>query len=118
MPTLIYRYHGGWLAPNIYFLGFAGCVQVNGIRIAGASGIFQHYDFQKGTSHGPVRHSIPLSPVYFTGQFERVPYDRSTMRSIYHVREYNVRRLSLVSLIIIIYRFSVLADKGVVSQLS
>lgn len=39
------RYHGGWLAPNIYFLGFAGCVQVNGVRIAGASGIFSapHY---------------------------------------------------------------------------
>ncbi|KAN0134025.1 hypothetical protein V8E53_008243 [Lactarius tabidus] len=28
-------YHGGLLAPNIYFLGHAGCVQVNGIRIAG-----------------------------------------------------------------------------------
>ncbi|PSR70665.1 hypothetical protein PHLCEN_2v13470 [Hermanssonia centrifuga] len=71
-------YHGGWLAPNIYFLGHAGCVQVNGIRIAGASGIFQHYDF-------------------FQGHFERLPYDRSTMRSTYHIREYNVLRLSLLS---------------------
>jgi hypothetical protein len=31
------------------------------------------------------------------GHFEKQPYDKSTMRSIYHIREYNVRRLSLVS---------------------
>lgn len=42
------RYHGGWLAPNIYFLGHAGCVQVNGVRIAGASGIFKSQDFRQG----------------------------------------------------------------------
>jgi hypothetical protein len=41
-------YHGGWLAPNIYFLGYAGCVQVNGIRIAGASGIFKQHDYNRG----------------------------------------------------------------------
>jgi lariat debranching enzyme len=44
------RYHGGWLAPNIYFLGHAGCIQVNGIRIAGASGIFKSSDFNLGDS--------------------------------------------------------------------
>ncbi|KAH9986833.1 Metallo-dependent phosphatase-like protein [Russula compacta] len=71
-------YHGGWLAPNIYFLGHAGCVQVNGIRIAGASGIFKEKD-------------------YHHGHFEREPYNDRTMRSIYHIREYNVRRLSLLS---------------------
>lgn len=43
-----HRYHGGWLAPNIYFLGHAGCIQVNGIRIAGASGIFKSQDFPHG----------------------------------------------------------------------
>jgi len=51
-PTTSYmyivRYHGGWLAPNIYFLGYTGCVQVNGIRIAGASGIFKGHDFERG----------------------------------------------------------------------
>ena len=36
------------MAPNIYFLGHAGCVQVNGIRIAGASGIFDSRDFRQG----------------------------------------------------------------------
>ncbi|KAI0355279.1 hypothetical protein OH77DRAFT_356747 [Trametes cingulata] len=71
-------YHGGWLAPNIYFLGHAGCVQVNGVRIAGASGIFKPGDFH-------------------LGHYERPPYNHGTMRSIYHIREYNIRRLSLLS---------------------
>ena len=48
LTVCIARYHGGWLAPNIYFLGHAGCVQVNGIRIAGASGIFNAKAFQRG----------------------------------------------------------------------
>ncbi|KZP27058.1 DBR1-domain-containing protein [Athelia psychrophila] len=71
-------YHGGWLAPNIYFLGHAGCVQVDGIRIAGASGV----------SGGNV---------FRQGNWEKVPYDRSSIRSIYHIREFNIRRLSLLT---------------------
>ena len=93
-PLTPIRYHGGWLAPNIYFLGHAGCVRVNGVRIAGASGIFKGHDFQLGG-----RSTFPLAPEYlslFAGHHERVPYDSSSMRSIYHIREYNVRRLSLV----------------------
>ncbi|THU88901.1 DBR1-domain-containing protein [Dendrothele bispora CBS 962.96] len=76
-------YHGGWLAPNIYFLGHAGCVQVNGIRIAGASGIFKGYNFSRG--------------MWLTGYFETMPYDKEAIRSIYHIREFNVRKLSLLS---------------------
>lgn len=30
--------YGGWVAPNIYYLGYAGVVNVNGIRIGGISG--------------------------------------------------------------------------------
>ncbi|KAI0031638.1 lariat debranching enzyme, C-terminal domain-containing protein [Vararia minispora EC-137] len=71
-------YHGGWLAPNIYFLGHAGCVQVNGVRIAGASGIFKSHD-------------------YVMGRSERVPYNRGSMRSIYHTREFDIRRLSMLT---------------------
>jgi lariat debranching enzyme len=47
-------YHGGWLAPNIYYLGEAGCVRVNGVRIAGASGIFKSHDFPRGASRRRV----------------------------------------------------------------
>ncbi|GAA5883619.1 hypothetical protein JCM3774_001849 [Rhodotorula dairenensis] len=68
-------YHGGWLAPNIYFLGFAGSVLVDGwLRIAGASGIWKSGDWKKG-------------------HFENIPFDDRTIRSVYHIREYDVARL-------------------------
>ncbi|KAI5477801.1 RNA lariat debranching enzyme [Pseudohyphozyma bogoriensis] len=68
-------YHGGWLAPDIYFLGFAGSVLVDGwLKIAGASGIWKSGDWKKG-------------------HFETVPYDDRTIRSVYHIREYDVARL-------------------------
>lgn len=47
---ILRRFHGGWLAPNIFFLGNAGCVQVNGIRIAGMSGIFNRHHYPQGTT--------------------------------------------------------------------
>ena len=52
---MVRSFHGGWLAPDIYFLGFAGCVLVDGwLRIAGASGIYKSGDFRKGQYR--VRH--------------------------------------------------------------
>jgi lariat debranching enzyme len=41
-------YHGGWLAENIYYMGCAGSVLVDGLRVVGASGIFKAHDFHKG----------------------------------------------------------------------
>ncbi|WVQ78964.1 hypothetical protein IAT38_001056 [Cryptococcus sp. DSM 104549] len=67
-------YHGGWLAPNIYYLGAAGSVLVDGIRIAGASGIYKQFDYTKG-------------------HHEKVPFNNSTLRSVYHIREYDVMKL-------------------------
>jgi len=91
-----HSYHGGWLAPNIYFLGHAGCIQVNGLRIAGASGIFKGHDFRKGKLLYLVHTSLLHTMWYFAGYYERLPYTSSSLRSIYHIREFNVRRLSLV----------------------
>eukprot|EP00889_Picochlorum_renovo_P004628 jgi/Picre1/31658/NNA_007009.t1 len=62
-------YYGGWVAPNIYFMGYSGVIHFGGIRIAGISGIFKGHD-------------------YLMGHHESPPYDNSSMRSAYHVRWY------------------------------
>ena len=58
LSNVLASYHGGWLAPNIYFLGHAGCVQVDGIRIAGASGIFKQHDYHRGEYSGEFAGSL------------------------------------------------------------
>ncbi len=65
---------GGWAAPNIFYLGYAGVVEVNGLRIGGLSGIYKGED-------------------YIKGRFEHVPYSNSSMRSVYHVRNVDAFRL-------------------------
>ncbi|GAK62910.1 DBR1-domain-containing protein [Moesziomyces antarcticus] len=71
-------YHGGWLAPNIYFLGAAGAVELNGLLVAGISGIYKSQDYAKG-------------------RYERLPYDAGSLRSCYHTREFDVLRLSALA---------------------
>uniref|UniRef100_A0A1B0C9U2 Lariat debranching enzyme C-terminal domain-containing protein n=1 Tax=Lutzomyia longipalpis TaxID=7200 RepID=A0A1B0C9U2_LUTLO len=70
--------YGGWVAPRIYYLGYAGVVSVGGIRIAGLSGIFKAHDYHKG-------------------HFEMAPYTESTVRSVYHIRNLEVFRLKQLS---------------------
>ena len=47
-------YYGGWVAPNIYFLGMSGMIRFRGLRIAGVSGIFKQHDHSLGESSLPV----------------------------------------------------------------
>ena len=67
-------YYGGWVAPNIYYMGFACVLKFGGLRIGGYSGIFKASDFKKG-------------------HFELAPITEGTMRSVYHVREYEMFKL-------------------------
>jgi lariat debranching enzyme len=43
-------YYGGYVAPKIYFMGFAGAVTFRGLRIAGLSGIFNERHYRVGAS--------------------------------------------------------------------
>ena len=66
--------YGGWLAENIYYLGFSGVIQYRGVRTAGLSGIYNGKDFRKG-------------------HFERPPFNEDTKRSMYHVKYIDIARL-------------------------
>jgi hypothetical protein len=70
-------YYGGWVAPNIYYLGAANILRLGNLRIAGLSGIWKGYDYRKP-------------------HFERLPYNEEEMTSIFHVRELDVRKLMSV----------------------
>ena len=70
--------YGGWVAPNIYYLGYAGVVNIGGLRIGGMSGIYKGHDYLKG-------------------HFEKSPYNGETIRSVYHVRNLEVFRLKQLS---------------------
>ncbi|KAH7397078.1 lariat debranching enzyme [Pyrenochaeta sp. MPI-SDFR-AT-0127] len=67
-------YYGGWVAPMIYYMGAANVVRLGPLRIAGLSGIWKGYNYKKP-------------------HFERLPYNSDDVRSIYHVRELDVRKL-------------------------
>ncbi len=65
---------GGWVAPNIYYLGYSGVVRFGGLRIAGVSGIFKPYDYQRG-------------------YFEQPPFDEHSKISLFHTREFEIFKL-------------------------
>jgi lariat debranching enzyme len=67
-------YYGGWVAPNIYYMGAANVIRLGGLRIAGMSGIWKGYNFKKP-------------------HYERLPYSQDDVKSIYHVREIDTRKL-------------------------
>lgn len=70
--------NGGFLAPNIYFGGFAGVVRLGhrtrGPRVACASGIWNAKSFRMG-------------------HWEQTPFDKGSLRSVYHIREFDTARL-------------------------
>ncbi|CAF9903624.1 MAG: hypothetical protein GOMPHAMPRED_000442 [Gomphillus americanus] len=67
-------YYGGWVAPNIYYMGAANVLRLGPLRIAGMSGIWKGGHYRKQ-------------------HYERLPYNDDHLRSIYHIRELDVRKL-------------------------
>jgi len=62
------------VAPNIFYMGFSNVIEFAGIKIGGISGIYKQNHYQKGYS-------------------EHIPYDNDSVRSIYHVRSFEVLKL-------------------------
>lgn len=70
--------YGGWVAPNIFYLGHSGCIRVGGdLVVAGLSGIYKRHD-------------------YWKGRYERLPYDRASIRTVFHVKQLDVSRLLML----------------------
>lgn len=67
-------YYGGWVAPNIYYMGMANVLRFGPLRIAGMSGIWKGYDYRKPHT-------------------ERLPFSEDDIKKFYHVREIDVRKL-------------------------
>lgn len=62
------------MAPNIYYLGASNVLQIGTLRVGGLSGIYKSHDYHKPRS-------------------ETLPYYPNEIRSIYHIRSYDVFKL-------------------------
>lgn len=71
--------YGGFVAPNIYYMGRSSVIWFKGLRIGGLSGIYFKPDFLK------------LNPENYS-----MPYNNSTIRSIYHYRKDDYFKLKLL----------------------
>ncbi|KAL1900925.1 lariat debranching enzyme [Sporothrix stenoceras] len=67
-------FYGGWVAPNIYYWGAANVLRFGPLRLAGMSGIWKGMDYRKP-------------------HHERLPFRQDDIKSFYHVREFDVRKL-------------------------
>lgn len=67
--------YGGWVAPNIYYLGLCGVVKYGNLRIGGISGIYNPLSFKRK-------------------RFETHPFDEGSLRTVYHYRLEEVLKLS------------------------
>jgi len=67
-------HYGGWVAPKIYYLGASGVVRIGSLRIAGLSGIWKGYDYNKP-------------------HHERLPFSEDDVKTSFHQRELDTRKL-------------------------
>eukprot|EP00924_Labyrinthula_sp_SR-Ha-C_P010105 augustus_masked-scaffold_40-processed-gene-2.47-mRNA-1 protein AED:0.28 eAED:0.28 QI:0/-1/0/1/-1/1/1/0/412 len=70
--------YGGFVAPNIFYLGWSGVVKYKGISIGGISGIYNRFNLNK-----------PF--------LEEPPYSEAELRSVYHVRREQEQTMTIYS---------------------
>ncbi|KAM3160689.1 Lariat debranching enzyme [Lachancea thermotolerans] len=73
---------GGFVAKNIYYMGYSGSIVVQGVRISGLSGIYKSHDFE--------RPRASLSQIKAEGWGRHV-------RNMYHVRKTDVLPLFMLT---------------------
>ncbi|CAK9293476.1 unnamed protein product [Gordionus sp. m RMFG-2023] len=83
--------YGGWVAPMIFYMGWANVVNF----------VYEYSPFEKGNWHQIIIRIAGISGIYKKqdyniGHFERPPLNEDTKRSIYHIRNLDVYRLSLL----------------------
>ena len=69
--------YGGWLAPNMYFLGSSGVIRFGSLRIGGISGV--------------------KKPSAYTRPFECPPFDPRSMESAYGMRKDDIDLLQQIA---------------------
>ncbi|KAH3679904.1 hypothetical protein WICMUC_000647 [Wickerhamomyces mucosus] len=69
--------YGGWVAPNIYYMGYSNVIWYKGIKIGGISGIYKSFDFYKP-------------------HYEKIPLNERSIKSIYHTRFEDYLKMSLI----------------------
>lgn len=71
-------FNGGWLCSGIFYLGRTGVINFKGVRIAGISGIFKPYDYNRG-------------------HYEKIENMKGDDKvSIFHIREFDIAKLNLI----------------------
>lgn len=74
LSTLAY---GGWVAENMYYMGYASVLSFGGLRIAGVSGIYKFHDSS-------------------AGHYEVLPFDGNSLRSVFHIRHLEIHRMRMI----------------------
>jgi len=106
-----HRDFGGWVAPRIYYMGYCSVVRFSNIRIGGVSGIYKDYAYHFGRVCPSLfcfffrlALMMSLSRLLFccrcflvcdfvAGHWETPPYDKESLRSVYHVREFEIFKM-------------------------
>ena len=93
--------YGGWIAPDIFYVGNSNVVKFNGLRIAAVSGM--NYDSSQTnqqlfpplslTAFLTTLSGIYNQPSLLKGRYEHLPYDQNSIETVKHTRYLEIFRM-------------------------